>query len=338
LAVLLLAALNFTHGLVTNTRPDSGQHHGMNHKTVLVWLIGVLALAAVGCGRRPPMGPPPEESEVRRIRDALLAAAPGAAGTVADAAALQRTGWGTLRGRFVFDGAPPGPRSITPTKDLEVCGKHDLYDESLVVGSDGGLANVVVFLRSPPGEIHEAYDARKGEAVVLDNLHCRFEPHVVGLWTEQKLKLKNSDPVGHNTKADLNNNESFNVLLSAGVGEDRTFGEAETQPAGVVCSIHPWMGAYVLIRRDPYFAVSGANGTFEIAHLPAGRPLEFQVWHERAAGSQNALAGPPRVVDAASGQPLDLKWSDRGRFELKLEPDESKDVLITVPASAFRGT
>ncbi len=42
--------------------------------------------------------------------------------------------WGTLSGRFIFDGKAPAAEAITPNKDLEVCGKHPLVDESLVVG------------------------------------------------------------------------------------------------------------------------------------------------------------------------------------------------------------
>ena len=41
--------------------------------------------------------------------------------------------WASLKGRFVFDGTPPTPVEITADKDVEVCGKHKLVNEELVV-------------------------------------------------------------------------------------------------------------------------------------------------------------------------------------------------------------
>ena len=48
----------------------------------------------------------------------------------------------------------------------------------------------------------------------------------------------------------------------------------------VGCNIHPWMGAYIVARKDPYAAVSDKDGKFEIKDLPAGKELEFRLWQE----------------------------------------------------------
>src|SRR4051812_30406560 len=55
---------------------------------------------------------------------------------------------GTLSGRFVYVGSAPTPPKLEINKDPEVCGKHNLVDESLLVGKDNGIANVVVFARA----------------------------------------------------------------------------------------------------------------------------------------------------------------------------------------------
>jgi hypothetical protein len=91
------------------------------------------------------------------------------------------------------------------------------------------------------------------------------------------------------------------------------------------------MSAYILSRKDGYFAVTGQDGSFAIANLPAGEELEFQVWHESAAGSNNGLV-------LTSPEAKNWQWTNRGRFKIKkLEPDEERDLsAITVPASAFR--
>src|SRR5690349_4035695 len=112
--------------------------------------------------------------------------------------------WGNLSATFLYKGSPPAPKKIAVNKDEQVCGKHNLVDEALVVNKDNkGIANVVVFLADMgKPKIHPDYDkpeAAKAE-VHLDNENCRFEPRVVGIRTGQTLIVGNKDPVGHNTK------------------------------------------------------------------------------------------------------------------------------------------
>ena len=57
-------------------------------------------------------------------------------------------GWGSLKGRFLYDGTPPPREKINVNKDADVCGKFDERREDVVVAKDGGLANVVIWLRT----------------------------------------------------------------------------------------------------------------------------------------------------------------------------------------------
>ena len=99
-------------------------------------------------------------------------------------------------------------------------------------------------------------------------------------------------------------------------------------PTAVTCNIHPWMKAYMVFRKDGYVGVSAADGSFTIPDLPAGELLEFQVWHERSIGPNQALG---------LAEP-DLKWSSKGRFQVKIEADEVKDIgTLEVPAAALGG-
>jgi hypothetical protein len=90
------------------------------------------------------------------------------------------------------------------------------------------------------------------------------------------------------------------------------------------------MVAYILARKDGYFAVTDDQGNFEIANVPAGEQIELQVWHESGAGNSNGLVG--NTPDAP-----ELKWKKNGRFTVTLEPDQVKEVKVVVPPSAFRG-
>lgn len=191
--------------------------------------------------------------------------------------------WGTLTGRFVYDGTPPAPSAVTVTKDVEVCGKHKLVDETIVVGKDGGLKNVAVILMPDAGTelpIHESYEAAFKTPVELDNKNCRYEPHVTAVRVGQTLLLKNTDPVGHNVKLDSFANIGINVLIPSGSSVEHKFAAAEGRiPVSASCSIHPWMNAQVYVTDHPYAAVSGEDGAFEIKNLPAGE-WTFMFRHE----------------------------------------------------------
>src|SRR6185369_1691158 len=103
--------------------------------------------------------------------------------------------WGNLTGRFVLDGDPPQAKPLTINKDADVCGKHNLVDESLKVGSDGSLEDIVVFAATRKLPVHQDYEAHANDKVQFDNEHCRFEPHILPMVLTQTLVLHNSDPV-----------------------------------------------------------------------------------------------------------------------------------------------
>ena len=195
---------------------------------------------------------------------------------VAMTSVCQAQQWGDLEGTFVYKGTPPAAKPIEVTKDEQFCGKHNLKDESLVVNKEnGGIANVMVYLFSAPGSkvaVHPDYEKVAKAEVVVDNANCRFEPRAQVLRVGQTLVLGNKDPVGHNTKADFFNpqNNPFNDLIPNGGTVKKTFGGAEGTPVVMSCNIHPWMTGYLLLRDDPYAAVTDKDGKFTIKNLPVG--------------------------------------------------------------------
>jgi hypothetical protein len=279
----------------------------------------VAVYLTVGCGPGRVVGPAPDLAAAAKLRSAL-GAADEAAGP-AEAAAPTGTGWATLKGRFLFAGTPGAPTPLVVDKDMAVCAKDGmkLYDQSLRVDSaTKGLADVVVFVRKAT----RVKDPVPSEQLVFDQKNCEFLSPVFAARVGQPVDVRNSDPIGHNTNI---SGTSFNQLIPAGEGTVYTPNGETGMPVSVTCNIHPWMKAYAVFRKDGYVAVSAADGLFEIADLPAGEPLEFQVWHPRAA----------------SGLKLDkpeLKWSPKGRFTITLQADEVKDLgPLEVPAAAVGG-
>jgi hypothetical protein len=233
---------------------------------------------------------------------------------VAGAAGAGAAEWGTVKGRFVVDGAPPKLDPLLVTKDQH-CIDAKPVNQTVVVGEDGGLANVVVFLRAPRGgkvEVHPDYQAKLSEPAVLDNNGCSFKPHISLVRVGQPFIIKNSDPVGHNTKASLVANGQFNVTIAAGQETKHPLSRPESIPLPVNCNIHPWMQAHIVVQDHPYMAASAEDGTFEIANLPVGKH-EFQLWHEASGYLKNvkfkggtADRRGRATLTIAAGQELDL--------------------------------
>ena len=216
------------------------------------------------------------------------------------------------------------------TKDQEVCGKHNLVDESLVVNGDNqGIANVVVFLalerRQKAPKVHPSYESDATGQVEFDNHNCRFEPHVTLLRTTQSLLIGNKDPVGHNTKVDTLKNPAINPIVPAGGEMKQKFSKEERLPCRVSCNIHPWMTGWLLVKETPYIAVSDADGRIEIKNVPAGQ-WTFQVWHEFGGGS---------YVTEVTLDGKNQKWK-KGKWEIDVQAGDNDFGTIAIPASFFK--
>jgi hypothetical protein len=84
------------------------------------------------------------------------------------------------------------------------------------------------------------------------------------------------------------------------------------------------MSARMIVRDSPYVAVTKPDGSFEIANVPAGVPLEFRVWQETSKFLQDVTV---------NGKPE--KWS-KGRLKVTLQPDEQRALEVVVDAAAFK--
>jgi len=231
------------------------------------------------------------------------------------AAPLAAAEFGTIKGRFVYKGTPK-VMPIQVSKDPEYCSQHKLVDETVIVSDKGGLQNVFVYLNPGRGKkiaIHESYDPAAQDPNVLDNANCRFEPHAQTLWTAKPLEVRNSDPIAHNTNASyFFSNTKFNETVPQDNPLKKTFTKSESYPSKVVCNIHPWMSAYILVRDNPYMAVSSEEGTFEIKNIPAGK-YDFAFWHEAKGNLRDLPVGKLKAdrkgqvkLDVPAGKTLDL--------------------------------
>jgi hypothetical protein len=180
---------------------------------------------------------------------------------------------GSVEGTVLFEGEPPEQPTVKRDADPK-CGK-DRPDEAVVV-TKGKLRDVLVRIKNGSTGAHEP----PKEPVIIDQRECSYAPRVAGIVAGQKLLVRNSDQTFHNVWGTLAGKDVFNKPQGAKAA-DLTLDPASAKPGDVVelkCGVHGWMHAYVAVQDTPYFAVTGADGTFEIKDLPAGT-YTLEAWH-----------------------------------------------------------
>ncbi|HWE01244.1 MAG TPA: carboxypeptidase regulatory-like domain-containing protein [Tepidisphaeraceae bacterium] len=206
---------------------------------------------------------------------------------------------GILTGRIVFDGAVSPPRPMMGVNMTPECIREHggaIYDESMVVGANGTLANVVVSVSDGlSGWLREEYPPPP--PAVLDQKGCVFVPHVVPVMVGQQLLIRNSDPFLHNVRVMAVNNPPAN-LGQPSTSESQTAPFESPEVFRVKCDVHPWMQAWVRVVDNPFFAVTGRDGLFTIRGLPPGT-YTLKAWHEQlGVKEQQIVIVPGEGADA----------------------------------------
>ncbi len=179
---------------------------------------------------------------------------------------------GALTGTVRFVGAPPTLDPIPVNKNRDVCGETK-PSESLVLGPDHGVKGSVVMIEGV------TRGKKAGGDVTLDNHKCLFVAHVTAVSPGDRVHVKNSDPVLHNTHAFLGRTTVFNLALP---NKDQTIDVTRrlSKPGvvRVLCDAHTHMSAWLLVHDNPYVAVTDAHGAFRITDVPPGI-YRVTLWH-----------------------------------------------------------
>jgi hypothetical protein len=198
---------------------------------------------------------------------------------------------GTLSGKVLFKGKRPARKKIDMDEDpqCEALHKSPVYDESEIVNRNGTLANVFIYVKS--GLEGKAFEPPSAP-VTIDQHGCWFIPRVLGIQVDQVLRVTNSDPVTHNIHPRPHDNREWNHSQSAGAPPiERKFTHPEVM-IRVKCNIHGWMHAWIGVVDNPYFAVTGPDGSFELKNLPPGT-YTLGAWQEVLGSQEKSVTVPP---------------------------------------------
>jgi hypothetical protein len=182
---------------------------------------------------------------------------------------------GNIEGQVIFAGATiPKDEPLTLSSETEYCGKT-LPSERYLIGADRKIKNVVVFLTGI-----KSGKAIPPDAVTVTNMKCTFVPRVSVGFKDNKLIMKNDDPVFHtfDIHASLNGKELYHVGLHE-QGSMVTKKLAKTGLMELTCYVHPWQFAYIYIFDHPYAVVTDEKGGFVIRDIPPGI-YTVEAWHE----------------------------------------------------------
>ena len=159
--------------------------------------------------------------------------------------------------------------------------------------------NVMVYLaKAPPA----SGDLSKAE-LVMDQRNLEFIPHVLPVLVGSTVQFPNNDKVDHNIFS-MSRTKKFN-LGSYKPGESKTMVFDKPGIVEVRCDVHAEMASYILVMKNPYFAVTDKKGHFEIpdpdylkqtdlenvAGLAAGK-YTVKTWHEKLKSQKKSVVVP----------------------------------------------
>lgn len=219
-----------------------------------------------------------------------------------------------IRGVVKWSGKPRRPRKLDMSSDQyckSLSEKQPNYEEDYVIGPDGGLRDVVVYVKKPPEKDYKIPQ----EEIVVKQEGCRYEPHVVAFMAGQTVKIRNSDNTTHNVNFVTRLNDDFNKSQnSKGQVDEFTshFKRQEIGRAALKCDIHSWMECRVHVFEHPYFAVSKADGTFAInaEGLPDGE-YELEAYHPKQRDRYSE--GTVKVTLTDKGADATFTYGERRR-------------------------
>jgi hypothetical protein len=212
------------------------------------------------------------------------------------AGSLQLVAAGDITGKITLKGTPKPELEIPLTPSCGKLNPNKVTTRHYVVGKDGGLANVFVYLKDAKAAPATA------DSPTLDQNGCMYDPYVLGVVTGQKFKIKNSDPELHNVHATPKINKEFNFgqPIKDQVSE-KSFDQAEVL-VRMKCDVHPWMFAYIGVVDHPYFAISDKDGNFKISGVPDGK-YTIVAYHLKTHG---ANAGVTQAIDVKGSAKQDF--------------------------------
>lgn len=186
---------------------------------------------------------------------------------------------GSISGIIKAKGKPPADEIKVVKKNAEQCGAK-MAAQKYVIGPSGGVQYAVAMIEG----IKTGKKNAAGGDLFYDNSACKFEPHVMVAPTGSVLKVRNSDDMLHNSHFFLIEGGKKKNLINLALPKKGQVLENNKilRKEGLIsveCDAHDFMQGFIWSLPHPYGEVTGADGSFKLADVPAGK-YTLKVWHE----------------------------------------------------------
>ena len=262
-------------------------------KTLTSWIVPILVMGSIGAGAGSVF------AELYQVIDV--------------------TDGGAITGVATWNGELPEIPRIEIDADMSSCGEEAPSQALLVNPKNKGVQYVLVYLEQ----------VEKGKAPEnkywLHMVDCQFKQHIFPFVRSQVMAMVNYDPFVHNPHFfNAKHASLLNVPMPVpGQEIDHKFLQTPLKnEKGVMrlqCDVHNNMNAYWAGFNHPYFAVTDADGNFEISGVPPGK-YTLVAWHE----------GYKVIIREAAGRPIYDRPHIRQQ-EIEIKPNETIKVGFEFP-------
>jgi hypothetical protein len=239
-------------------------------------VLAALGIAA-GCFKTEPKPPPDEVAKP---------APPPTSGYITAVV----TSPGTIKGTVTYVGNKPSLPAVRCARDLDVCGKAK-SNQTILLGPGGTLKNVIVSLT----DIHAGKPMTTNQAR-LDIKQCAYVPRVQAVDVKSSVMVTSADLIPHDLGGSLGSRNVFNRII---LGKSEIIDLYTPGMLTIGCDVHSGSGAsatcetgVIGVMTNPYFAVTGDDGSFSISEIPPGT-YSVQAWHETLGEQTQRVTVPP---------------------------------------------
>jgi hypothetical protein len=196
----------------------------------------------------------------------------------------QVTDGGMVVGKVSFNGPVPPTRifHMVFSPNIDFCtkisdGKGNRLLKEFHVSPDGGFQNVVVAVVGV--ERGKKFDYTP--EITLET--CQVKPFVIPIRNQHPINIVNKDPITHDLQGyTLQDNYTFEMFNKPMIGESAAVKQVQLRKGHYIfrtqCGVHDFMQSWGMAVGNPYFAVTGPDGSFTIPDLPPGT-YDVIAWH-----------------------------------------------------------
>jgi len=159
--------------------------------------------------------------------------------------------------------------------------------------------NVLVYIEKAPGDYPPPKDSAH-----MDQVKLVFTPAVLPILKGTKVNFLNSDPILHNVFWPKGKSYKKRNLGTWGKGKSKNVTFDQEGEVILLCNVHPEMEGHIVVLQNPFFAVVGKDGTYEIKDVPPG-DYTVKTWYTKP----KKLRSKSAKVTVAAGKAAELDFS-----------------------------